>query len=391
VVERHFHVSGDAAIYGVSDEWNLARCGVGMMTDGFSPRVKFVGDLRPDYVGIPVSMARKLANQVQEFLPGHTRGRLDFDGPAGGTKWGSDLARYVSQMVLRVSNLPEDSLFIAYLADGGEIEVSAVYEAMLAGQPPNFQIVSHQVERSEKWRQLKAMVEELDLQWRLAQLWVGINDRDLAIFAQRRGLHGNPITSVADLAGNARLSRARVHQIVNAVEALCRRRILLMERKRYRASRFPERRSLRSLSEVGRFAILSGFSLEELLDYLRLVHSAEMDCLNAVIPVFRSEGDFAEFISGFFQRRSNDGWTPVRSTTLAQAPTKDVASRRDDVPLDQLELTVRTVGVLQAAGIRTVSALTALSNDELCRVPGLTRKAFSEIQEWVAQSHREIS
>ena len=67
----------------------------------------------------------------------------------------------------------------------------------------------------------------------------------------------------------------------------------------------------------------------------------------------------------------------AREAALATMPQPDVP--KDDMPIESLELSVRSYNCLKRAGIRTLHGIATMTFDELCHVRNLGKKSVDEI------------
>ena len=56
-----------------------------------------------------------------------------------------------------------------------------------------------------------------------------------------------------------------------------------------------------------------------------------------------------------------------------------------DMPIDRLELSVRSTNLCKNANLKTAHALTQITEDEFLKLPGSSRKSLNEVREVLEQ------
>ena len=87
-----------------------------------------------------------------------------------------------------------------------------------------------------------------------------------------------------------------------------------------------------------------------------------------------SRSDYLKYgVSGVIARKTES----AREAALASLPKPDI--KEPDIPLEEIELSVRSYNCLKRAGISTLHEIAEMTFDELCLVRNLGKKSVDEI------------
>lgn len=360
--------------------------------------IKFIDELKPNFIGLPLDLAIYLANLVYKSLGDELLEPLNANSTeAEKYQHNENLRAFINCSLFKVLNLRVSQDFRAYIVEHEFVEISSQHRDNLKEDFVEVRPTSNQRDMERRWLAVKIFIDQSNLSQLVQRIFDRQDQRDRDILFKTYGIYGFKEASVRDVAAEYDLSRARVYQILNLFEQNTKRRI------RRTASIIRSRADQKTSNAVGALkpavkpTIAADSALVDWLkefgnrlhdcrisfacafDYLSLKFPNEYLVLKKLVPFLRDTESFFDFVSDMNNRLvppkpfGFDG--PIISDT-------SLIERLTDIDIAALPLPVRTVNVLKASDIHTADQLARLTFDQMYRMPNLGRKSMNSILEF---------
>lgn len=356
--------------------------------------VKFVDELKPNFIGLPSELAVYLANLVYKSLENELIEPLNANSTEiEKYQYNETLRAFINCSLFKVSNLSITQDFRAYIVEHECVEISSQHRDNLKEYSVEVRPTSSQRDMEKRWLAVKIFVDQSNISQLVQSIFARQDERDKCILFKTYGIYGFKETSVRDVAAEYDLSRARVYQILNLFEQNIKRRI------RRTASIAKSRADPKISNTAGVLkptiaadsALVDWFkefgnklhdhrvSFSNALDYLSLKFPDEYRVLKKLLPFLRDTESFFDFVSDM-----NNRLVPTKAFGFG-GPIISNASlieRLRDIDIAALPLPIMAINVLKASGIHTADQLARLTSDQLNRMPNLRRRSMDSILEF---------
>ena len=335
-------------------------------------RIKARPGLQSVYLGIPLDLAVSICNflRADDFEIDRSMSLMD----RGTLPTPHDLEPIICQLsFLIVHPALRDHDFLGFISDKPYLEASEEIVSKIQDSEVKLTFSSPLQALDAKWLSVKAHIDEGNLAALLEDVMCGLADREIHLLRLMFGLDDGKPRSVIELAKHFNLTRARIYQLKNSsLRALSRK----VTGRTIQFRRIPRPALAMWVSELFDLCVLRRVSLQSAIDYLELRSPNESRLLWAIYPTR------AAIIHWQVEARHavvNPAITKSMSERIAMLSDTQLKSL-GDFSLTEF-LTVRTVSILQEAGITTAADLVELlSQEQLLRVPNLGKKNLSEIE-----------
>lgn len=357
--------------------------------------VKFIDELKPNYIGLPADLAVYLANLVNKSL---AKELLELPNEisteADKYQHGEALKTFINCSLFKIWNLRVVQDFRAYIVEHEYIEISSEHRDNLKDDYAEVRLIANQHDMERRWLALKIFIDQSDLKQKLLYVWDRQDQRDREIIFKIYGIYGFKEIPVRDIAAEYNLSKARVYQIfklfervsigrIRRVASIVRSKVQHNESTAVGSYELKIRLSLASgtqlidwLIEFGDMLLNYRIGFANAFDYLSLKFPDEYLVLKKLVPYVRDRESFFNFLADM----GNQFVTPMaHSFDNPIVSDLSLIKRMTDIDIAGLPLPIRTINVLKASEIHTADQLARLTLDQMYHMPNLGRKSINSI------------
>lgn len=162
--------------------------------------VKFIDELKPDFIGFPLELATYLANLVYKSLGDELIETLNANSTeAEKYQYNETLKAFVNCSLFKVLNLRVAQDFRAYLVEHNSVEISSSYRGDLKDEFLEVRPISNQRDMEKRWFAVKVFIDQSDLKQVVLNLFDRQDQRDKEILCKIYGIYGYTESAVRDV------------------------------------------------------------------------------------------------------------------------------------------------------------------------------------------------